>query len=104
MSLVLMALALHLHAPFGEIFGDVRVGEKYVADTPVELKCGAEVVKSKTDSTGSFRLAAKATGRCSFTVTYMSQAASVDVVLFEKPARYRLLLESTGGKYVLKRV
>ncbi|MFN8581289.1 MAG: hypothetical protein U0163_09975 [Gemmatimonadaceae bacterium] len=88
----------------GEVFGDLRLGDKYVADAPVQLKCGAEVVKGKTDQSGSFRLAAKGSGKCEFTVTYESKEITVDVVVFDKPARYRFLLEPKDGAYVLKRV
>ena len=91
-------------AAFGEIFGDVRMGDKYLPEVPVELTCGQETVKGKTDQSGSFRLAAKTAGKCTFTVTYSEKTASVDVVVFDKPARYRLVLETKDGGYVLKRV
>jgi hypothetical protein len=90
--------------PAGEIFGDVRMGEKYLADVPVQLTCGDETVKGKTDQAGSFRLAAKAAGKCTFSVTYSEKTTSVDIVVFEKPSRYRLVLEAKDGGYVLKRV
>src|SRR5262245_13356707 len=97
--------SLLLAMPFsGEIFGDLRLGDNYLGNTKLELKCGDEVVKGQTDSTGSFRLTAKASGKCSLTVTHDGQTASVDVVLFDKPARYRLVLESKDGKLTLRRV
>ena len=95
---------LALRAPVGEIFGDVRLGEKYLSDIPVELKCGDEVVKGTTDKSGSFRLAAKNSGKCAFSITYDKKTTSVEVVVFDKPARYRLVVESKDGSYVLKRV
>jgi hypothetical protein len=94
-----------LWAPGGEIFGDIRVGETYLVDAPVQLKCGDEIVKGTTDKEGSFRLAAKSTGRCVVSVTYEKATPSVEVVLFDKPARYRLVVEKTkDGSYILKRV
>lgn len=105
MTRIVLALVALVHAaPLGEIFGDLRLGDKYVADAPVQLKCGDEVVKGKTDQAGSFRLAAKSSGKCVFSVTYESKTVSLDVVVFDKPARYRLMLEPKDGSYVLKRV
>jgi hypothetical protein len=101
---LLTIAALALRAPVGEIFGDVRVGEKYLVDTPVQLKCGDEVVKGTTDKSGSFRLAVKGGGKCAFSITYDKQTPSVDVIVFEKAARYRLMVETKDGVYVLKRV
>ena len=102
--LLLTLTTLAYAMPLGEVFGDIRLGEKYIADAPVSLKCGDETVTGKTDEKGSFRLAAKGSGKCVFTVTYEKKPLSVDVVVFEKPARYRLMLEPKDGAYVLKRV
>jgi hypothetical protein len=87
-----------------EIFGDVRAGDQYVALAPVQLVCGADTVRSKTDSTGSFRLASKAGGKCTFSITWQKSNVSLDVVVFDKPARYRLVLEQKDGAWILKRV
>ena len=95
---------LGLGAPVGEVFGDLRVGEDYVKEAAVELKCGEEVVKGKTDANGSYRLSAKANGKCSISVTHDGQSPSVDVVLFDKAARYRLILEKKGDTWTLRRV
>ena len=91
-------------APAGEVFGDVRLGEQYIADAAIQLKCGDEIVKGKTDKSGSFRLAVKSGGKCVFSVTHDSQSPSIDVVVFEKPARYRIMLEKKEGTWVLRRV
>lgn len=95
---------LGLAAPVGEVFGDLRVGEDYVKEAALELKCGEEVVKGKTDANGSYRLTAKANGKCTISVTHDGQTASVDVVLFDKAARYRLVLEKKGDTWTLRRV
>jgi hypothetical protein len=103
--LTIAALAtLAAGAPVGEIFGDVRLGDKYLADAQVQLKCGEEVAKAKTDSSGSFRLSVKGTGKCALSITHQNQTPSIDVVVFDKPARYRLVLELKDGAYVVKRV
>jgi hypothetical protein len=101
---VVAASILALAAPFGEVFGDLRVGEDYVKEAALELKCGDEVVKGKTDANGSYRLTAKANGKCTITVTHDGQSPSVDVVVFDKAARYRLVLEKKGENWTLRRV
>ncbi|HET9513930.1 MAG TPA: hypothetical protein VFO95_08365 [Gemmatimonadales bacterium] len=88
----------------GEIFGDVRMGEGYVADVPIQLTCGAEVVQARTDSTGSYRIRTKGSGKCKLQVTYKDQKPVVEVVVFEQPTRYRLILEDQKGTFILKRV
>jgi hypothetical protein len=104
MKLLLVVGALAIGAPFGEVFGDVRVGEDYVKEAAIELKCGTEVVKGKTDTAGSYRLTAKGSGKCTISVTHDGQTPAVEVVVFEKPARYRLVLEKKGDNWTLRRV
>jgi hypothetical protein len=101
---ILVLGALATASPVGEVFGDVRVGEEYVKEAALELKCGDEVVKGKTDAIGSYRLTAKATGKCTISVAHDGQTPVVDVVLFEKAARYRLVLEKKGETWTLRRV
>jgi hypothetical protein len=91
-------------APPGEIFGDIRSGETYLAEVPLLLTCGSEKVEGTTDKEGSFRLKSTATGKCKLTVTWKEQSPSVDVVVFERATRYRFVVEEAGGKLVLKRV
>jgi hypothetical protein len=104
MKPILVLGAIAFVASFGEVFGDVRIGDAYVKEAAVELKCGSEVIKAKTDSTGSYRLSAKANGKCTISVTHDGQTPTVEVVVFEKPSRYRLVLEKKGDTWTLKRV
>lgn len=97
-------LAVALPLPAGEIFGDVRVGDKYIADAPVQLVCAADTVRGKTDAEGSYRLTTKGSGKCTLTITHEKRASSVEVLVFDKPARYRLMLELKDGAYIVKRV
>ena len=103
MTSVFSLLALGLLAR-GEIYGDLRIGDKYVADTKLTLTCGTESADATTDKQGSFRITVKGSGKCKLTAAYEKQTPSVDVVLFDQPARYRFVLELADGKYVLKRV
>ena len=88
----------------GEISGDVRLGDKYLAAAKIDLKCGDQSAAGVTDSLGTFRLTVKGSGKCTVTVAHDKQTASVDIVVFDKPSRYRLVLELKDGKYILKRV
>ncbi len=88
----------------GEIYGDLRAGDAYLADVPLTLTCGADTATAKTDKEGSFRIRTSGSGKCTLSTTYKNQSASVEVVVFERPTRYRLLLEQVDGKWVLKRV
>jgi hypothetical protein len=101
----LLSAILLVKAPAGEIFGDLKLGEKYLPDVPLELKCGEETVTAKTNDAGSFRLAVKgAGGACNLTATYSGQTTPpLNVVVFSKPTQYRLTLELKDGKYALKR-
>lgn len=104
MTSVLTLLALSALAR-GEIYGDLRLGDKYVTDTKLTLTCGAESAEATTDKQGSFRITVKGSGKCKLTAAYQNQTPSVDVVLFDQPARYRFVLEAAAdGKFVLKRV
>ena len=103
--LTLLLTSLSLAAPpLGGIYGDLRLGDQYLADVTVTLACGEATASAKTDAKGSFRLTVKGEGKCRVTVEYDGQTPSVEVVVFANPARYRLVLEQAEGKYVLKRV
>lgn len=104
MRALLLATFLAPSPAAGTIAGDVRLGEKYLADLPLELKCGAEIVQARTDAAGSFRITVKGGGKCQLTISYEKQAPSIDVVVFEQPAKYRLVIELKDGKYAIKRV
>ncbi len=101
----MMATLSVLASPaLGEISGDLRLGDKYLAAAKVELACGDKAAAAVTDSLGTFRLAVAGTGKCTVTVTHEKQTASLGIVVFDKPSRYRLVLELKDGKYTLKRV
>lgn len=101
MMILLLSL---ISLPPGEIFGDIKSGDDYLSEAAITLTCGADTVTAKTDSAGSFRLRTKATGKCRLGVAWKEQAPAIDVVVFERPTRYRLVLEEKDGKYVLKRI
>lgn len=104
MKLMVVLGAMAVSASVGEVSGDVRVGDEYVKEAAIELKCGTEVVKGKTDANGSYRLTAKGSGKCTISIVHDGQTASVDVVVFDQPSRYRLVLEKKGDTWTLRRV
>ena len=103
-GITLLAASLFFGAPAGSIYGDVRMGEKYLPGLTLTLTCGTESVEGKTDKEGSFRLVVTSGGRCTLGVNYEGQLAALEVVVFEKPAQYRLVLELKDQKYSLRRV
>jgi hypothetical protein len=103
LTVLLTSLSLTLPTP-GGIYGDLRLGDKYLADVKVTLTCGDATAGATTDAKGSFRVTVQGEGKCRVGVSYEGQTPSVEVVVFEKPARYRLVLEQVDGKYILKRV
>lgn len=104
MNTLMVVLSALAYPAFGEISGDLRLGDKYLAAAKVELACGAKGTAAVTDSLGTFRLAVAGTGKCLVTVTHDKQTATLSIVVFDKPSRYRLVLELKDGKYALKRV
>ena len=88
----------------GEIFGDIKSGDDYVRDAAITVTCGTDTVTAKTDSAGSFRLRTKATGKCRLSIAWKDQSPAVDVVVFDRPTRYRLVLEEKEKKFLLRRV
>ena len=101
---VLTIAVLAWGSSVAEVSGDIREGETYIAEAAIELQCGADTVRGKTDKSGSFRLTTKATGKCALSVIHKGNTASIDVVVFDKPSKYRLVLEMKDGVYILKRV
>lgn len=88
----------------GEVFGDVKLDAKYLAGAEVKLTCGTVSAAAKTDSTGAFRVNVKGSGKCELAVSHDGHAASMDVVVFDKPAQYHVVMEQKDGKYLLRRV
>ena len=71
---LLMALTALTTPALGEIFGDLRLDDKYLAATKLELTCGDQVASTVTDSLGTFRLAVKGNGKCTVSVTHVRQS------------------------------
>ncbi len=62
-----------------------------------------ETARATTDSAGAFVLFVKQPGKCVLKVVYQDQTATLPVVLYNEPVRYRLALERKGSAFVLTR-
>ena len=88
----------------GEIFGAVTEGGKPIAaGTPLKLTCPGGSASARTDSYGSYRLRGAVSGKCTLALEYKKETPSLDVVVYEKPARYDLSISVKGGKSVIER-
>ena len=94
-----LLLALPTLAAAGEIYGKVTSGGAAVGEgTEVSAKCGAKAYPAvKTDKTGSFHLVVAETGKCTLTVTWHGQSASLAVVSYDEGAQADVELESKDG-------
>ncbi len=102
--LVVLAAASSL-ALAGEVYGKILDGAASVGDAAtVEAKCGAKAYPAaKTDKAGSYHLVLAETGKCTMTVKYKGQAASLEIASFDDAVQYDLVLEAKDGKLAVRR-
>ena len=110
-SLVLLGLSSS-HAFAGKIFGDIKMDGKPVPEgLSVKIALAAAEGKpapapldtTKTDKFGSYKLSVKPEGKCTLTLVYDKQTASLDVFSYAEATRYDLILEKKEGKLTLRR-
>jgi hypothetical protein len=89
----------------GEIYGKILDGTASVGEgATVEAKCGAKAYPAaKTDKTGSYHLVLAEAGKCTLTVKYKQQAASLEIASYADPVQYDLVLEKKDGKLAARR-
>ena len=92
-------------AAAGEIYGKVTDGSGPVGEkASVSVKCGgAAYPAQKTDKSGSYHLIVKESGKCTLTVGYAGQSASLDVVSYDDPVQMDLVAETKDGKLSVRR-
>jgi hypothetical protein len=87
-----------------EVFGTISEnGKPLPAGVVVKLDCGDASVSGKTDQFGSYTLRSSASGDCKLSVAYKGSAPSLKVTLYEKPAKYDLVVQEEAGKLKLAR-
>jgi hypothetical protein len=104
LALVVVAAASSL-ALAGEVYGKILDGTASVGDgATVEAKCGAKAYPAvKTDKAGSYHLVLAETGKCTMTVKYKQQSASLEIASYEDAVQYDLALEMQDGKLTARR-
>jgi hypothetical protein len=102
--LVVLAAASSL-ALAGEVYGKILDGGASVGDgATVEAKCGAKAYPAvKTDKAGSYHLVLAETGKCTMTVKYKGQSASLEIASYDDAVQYDLVLEAKDGKLAVRR-
>jgi hypothetical protein len=116
--LAAILLAVSTSAAFaGKIFGDIRFAGKPVPEgvlvtlQPVVKSEGkdkpapapAPIDSTTTDKVGSYKFMAKDEGKCTLTVLYEKESASLEVFSYKEAARYDLILEKKDGKLAIRR-
>jgi hypothetical protein len=103
----LLAVVAMASAPAlaGEVYGKIVEGTASVGEAAaVEAKCGAKTYPAaKTDKAGSYHIVVNESGKCTLTVKYKSQAASVEITSFDDPVQADLVLEVKDGKLAARR-
>jgi hypothetical protein len=89
----------------GEVYGKILEGTASVGDgATVEAKCGAKAYPAvKTDKGGSYHLVLAETGKCTMTVKYKQQSASLEIASYDDAVQYDLALEMKDGKLTARR-
>ncbi len=108
-SIILMCLLVGFWLPVrtygGDIYGTLwKDGKNIGAGVRTQIICGNRVYQSQTNKQGSYRMFVPVRGRCSFTVEFQAQRASVVVASYDDPIRYDFeLISLANGRYVLRR-
>lgn len=104
-TLVLTALAYAAPALAGEVYGKIAAGSASVGEAAtVAAKCGAKAYPAaKTDKAGSYHLALAESGKCTLTVSYKGQSASLEVASYDDPVQVDIVLETKDGKLAARR-
>jgi hypothetical protein len=98
------ALILATAARAGEIYGTVSEGGKPVAaGLSLRLACGTVSADARTDAYGAYSLKSAATGKCALSAPSVAGAPALAVTVYEKSARYDLVIARAPGKSTLTR-
>lgn len=104
-TFLVLLLAVPTIASAGEIYGKVVANGAHVGESAtVEMKCGKKTYPAvKTDKTGSYHVVVEETGKCSLTVNWNKQSASLNVASYDDAAQADLVLEVKEGKLTVRR-
>lgn len=106
-STLLLAAAALLPtlAGAGEIYGKITLdGASVGAGVEVAAACGGKSYPAaKTDKAGGYSLVVAETGKCTLTITYQGESASLGVASYEDAAQADVVLEKKDGKLAARR-
>jgi len=104
-TLTALFLAAALPALAGEVYGKIADGSTSVGESAtVAAKCGAKAYPAaKTDKAGGYHLALAESGKCTLTIAYKGQTASIEVASYDEPAQVDIVLETRDGKLAARR-
>ncbi len=102
---LLLALSLPALAAAGEIYGKISFDGAAVGEgTAVAASCGGKAYPAvQTDKAGSYNLVVAETGKCTLTITYKGEAATMSVASYEDAAQADVALEKKDGKLAARR-
>lgn len=104
-ALATLLIAATTAARAGEILGRITSGGAAVPEgTTVEAKCGAKAYPAvKTDKAGGYHLVVAEAGKCTLTIGFKGQTATVDVASYADAAQADIVLEVKDGKLTARR-
>ena len=114
---LLIAVVGVTDASAGRIFGDVKKGDKPVAEgvlitlqavtakpaDKTEAPPAAPIDSVVTDKVGSYKATVKGEGKFTLTVHMGKQLAVLEVFSYKEPTRYDLILAEKDGKLTVRR-
>jgi hypothetical protein len=104
-ALAATMLAAAAPAVAGEVYGKITFNNASVgAEASVAAKCGGKVYAGgKTDKGGGYHLALAESGKCSLTIAFKGQAATLEIASYDEPAQVDIVLEMKEGLLAARR-
>ncbi len=104
LRLVVLSSAFFL-ASAGEVYGRVVEDASPMGEpATLEVTCGVKAYPAvKTGTSGSYRIVLVETGKCSMTVRYKQQSASLAVASYDNAVQVDLVVEMKDGKPAVRR-
>ncbi|HEY3176914.1 MAG TPA: hypothetical protein VGK94_14250 [Candidatus Polarisedimenticolia bacterium] len=103
--LLVMLLSAWSCVSAGEVYGKIVEGASPVGEAAdVAAKCGVKAYPAvKTDKTGSYRMLLAETGKCTMTVKYKQQTASLEIASYDDSTQVDLVVTMKDGKLSVRR-
>jgi len=103
-SLLAVAILASTPVAAGEVYGKIVEGNASVGDAAtVEARCGAKAYPAVKTEKGSYHLVLAETGKCTMTVKFKQQSASLEIASYDDPVQVDLVLEIKDGKLAARR-